>query len=575
VFQPNTSHLQHGLFSGDQLLPKKYRDRLRTSWAHSFRRDVFARIDERLCSVLYSEEHSRPNVPVNVLIGMELLKEGFGWSDRQLHNHLIYDLQVRYSLGLDDMTMQVPELRTLYNFRRRVQDYAEKNGENLYARVLAQLTEAQVERVAIKTHWQRIDSTQLLSNLAQMNRLELIISVVQVLWKHLDEADRAPWLNQIGPYVKGRPQKVCYTIRSSESQAHLQALGTLLVAWSEHAEGFGPKGAALLHRILKEQYEVLQPEKSVRIRAPKEIASGSLQSPHDAEATFRTKAGKHYRGGYVASVSETCDPHNPVQLITDVQVAPNQTDDAELLRRSLDSQAEGGIAVKQVTCDGGFTGPVAERACATHQVELRATHLRGGASKPEHLGWQQYEWRWDERGEPVSVRCPRGVEALLKDRGNKRFVAHFTKADCAGCPWLGTACRVNEHPRRNSLTLARRTIEVARARQALRPEDGPIRAAVESTVRSVKHRFPGGKLPVRGLIRATMVLCASAMMVNACRLHRYGLKLGIASVLSWVRTGLRGALRCLYAVCVDSLGNKPPYDRFRFAFDQHGLKKIP
>ncbi len=40
------------------------------------------------------------------------------------------------------------------------------------------------------------------------------------------------------------------------------------------------------------------------------------------------KRGKEYRGGYVANVSETTDVENLVQLIPDMQVEPNQTDDS-------------------------------------------------------------------------------------------------------------------------------------------------------------------------------------------------------------------------------------------------------
>lgn len=69
----------------------------------------------------------------------------------------------------------------------------------------------------------------------------------------------------------------------------------------------------------------------LRVLWETEIDAGSLQSPHDVEATFRIKGGKSYRGGYVAGLSETCDPENDLQMITDVQVAPNASDDAKLL----------------------------------------------------------------------------------------------------------------------------------------------------------------------------------------------------------------------------------------------------
>jgi hypothetical protein len=55
----------------------------------------------------------------------------------------------------------------------------------------------------------------------------------------------------------------------------------------------------------------------------------------------------------------------------------------------------------------------------------------------------------------------------------------------------------------------------------MRPEDASIRAVVESTIRSLKRAFPGSKLPVRGLIRARMMLYPAAMMVNLRRVHRH------------------------------------------------------
>ena len=45
--------------------------------------------------------------------------------------------------------------------------------------------------------------------------------------------------------------------------------------------------------------------------------------------------------------------------------------------------------------------------------------------------------------------------------------------------------------------------------------------AVEATMRSVKHPFRNGKVPVRGNPRVSMVIIASAAMVNLRRIHRY------------------------------------------------------
>jgi hypothetical protein len=47
------------------------------------------------------------------------------------------------------------------------------------------------------------------------------------------------------------------------------------------------------------------------------------------------------------------------------------------------------------------------------------------------------------------------------------------------------------------------------------------RAAIEGTIREVKHPFPAGKLPVRGLFRMTCLMVGSAAMTNVRRIHHY------------------------------------------------------
>jgi hypothetical protein len=47
------------------------------------------------------------------------------------------------------------------------------------------------------------------------------------------------------------------------------------------------------------------------------------------------------------------------------------------------------------------------------------------------------------------------------------------------------------------------------------------RAAIEGTVREVKHPFPASKLPVRGLFRVTCLMVGSAAMTNVRRIHHY------------------------------------------------------
>lgn len=48
-----------------------------------------------------------------------------------------------------------------------------------------------------------------------------------------------------------------------------------------------------------------------------------------------------------------------------------------------------------------------------------------------------------------------------------------------------------------------------------------LRAAVEASMREVKHPFQAGKLPVRGAFRVTCMIFASAALTNVRRIKRY------------------------------------------------------
>jgi len=524
MFRKNEEHRQQSFFSGQYLLPEKLRERLLSSWAETFYRRLFCRINEEIFALLYSDEASRPNTPVNVLMGLEILKSGFGWSDEELYEQVCFNLQVRHALGLRDLRNAIFTLRTLYNFRRRVREYAEGTGVNLFQKVFEQVTDEQLEVVKLATGWQRMDSTQVLSNLKKMTRLEMLVAVLQAVHKQLPDSVKEAFAQPWTRYLERRPHQVCYRVAADEVEGHLVTIGQELYAVAATLEKQAPDSEVLglIQRVLEEQFEQDR-DGDVHLRPEGEVESDSLQSPHDPDATYRVKGGAKYPGGYVANVSETAAPDNEVQLITDVQIEPNRVDDTALMEHSLDDQAKRGIEINQVTVDGGYTGPGAEDACGKHEVTLRATRMRGGHSGADHWGWEEYTWEVENDGTPLRVTCPQGcTAALFPGRVGNRFLARFEDERCAVCPFFRTKCRVEERKRlAPTLYVTRRGVEVALRRQQMNPEDASIRAVVESTIRSLKRAFPGSKLPVRGLIRARMMLYPAAMMVNLRRLHRH------------------------------------------------------
>ena len=74
------------------------------------------------------------------------------------------------ALGYRDLSMGHMQLRTVYNFRRRVTDYMLNTGINLMDQVFEQVTDEQLEAFALKTNKLRVDSTFVASNIRDMSR---------------------------------------------------------------------------------------------------------------------------------------------------------------------------------------------------------------------------------------------------------------------------------------------------------------------------------------------------------------------------------------------------------------------
>ena len=627
MYRAHTAHLQTSFIDTVAQLTEAKQQRLENSWAGTFYRDVFCRINEAPFAVLYSDNPSRPNSAVNGSVGLELLKSGFGWSDEELFDHLLFDIQVRYALGICDIHAEVCTLRTQYNFRDRVSQHMQKTGENLFEQVFEQITDAQLAELELKTGHQRMDSTQIGSNIRRYTRLQLLVETVQRAARMLDEQDLAQYADLLAPYVQGTAGQYCYRIKNGDLNDHLQRIGEVMYrlvdelgdrysdqesyrllrrvftehfvklaefdacsnlptaepmslvttesgacstpAAVEHAQETAPAEAlsaepmslvttepgaettpgretttteaaqetALAETLSAEPGAETTPAAvdhtqetspaetlSVTPKPSESLRADSLQSPDDPEATYRQKNGTGYRG-YVVNLSETCDPENDLQLITSVQVAPNNTDDEALLLEALpDLQRRSQLDTLEI--DGGYTGPDSTRACAQRGVTLNPSAIRGQTPDRSgtltRFGLDAFTWETPADGTP-QVTCPNGqtVEVTSGRKPHRRQAAFGCCAQCAladGCPTVQL-----KRSAQRVLNVNQRQIEVAQLRQRcaqLRQSDQHLRPAVESTVRSVKHPF-GDKLPVRGQIRVTMVVIASAMMVNLRRIWRF------------------------------------------------------
>ncbi|SDL44480.1 transposase [Halarsenatibacter silvermanii] len=71
---------------------------MRKSWAHEFQNTIFPDINEERFAVLYSDKPSRPNTPINVIIGGLLIKELNNLTDEELVAQIHFNTEYQYVL---------------------------------------------------------------------------------------------------------------------------------------------------------------------------------------------------------------------------------------------------------------------------------------------------------------------------------------------------------------------------------------------------------------------------------------------------------------------------------------------
>lgn len=512
MFRKNDRHLQQSFFNSVNELPDELQKRLENSWAGVFYDEVFTCIDEEPYAVLYADTPSRPNVPVNILVGMEILKAGQGWSDEELYDNVCYSIQTRYALGLRTLGEAYFGMRTIYVFRHRLTKHMQQTGENLFEHSFEAITKDQLAQYSLKTNHQRIDSTQVASNIREMSRLQLLVEVLQRTHRMLSEADQAHWQAEFASYLKGTSGQYTYRLKGKDAhRPHLEAIGELMsrlvtdlaVDYQDH------ESYQILKRVFNEHFK--QSEDGTHPKDGDELKADSLQSPDDPQASYRSKRGEDYVG-YVVNVTETSHQENDFQLILKVQTEANTTDDAQMPAEIVPELKEK-YDLDLMDADGGYGSPDVDKVMGKHNIKLRQSALRGRKPKEGAFNLSTCELELDPDNRTLlKVTTPAG-ENLKVEPGRKanRYILRLPHSTTPS------------HPP-SSIYISQQQLEVALRRQRCaqpNPDGKNPRAAVEATIGAIKRPFGNDKAPVRGKFRLGMMVIGSAMMVNLRRIQRF------------------------------------------------------
>ena len=411
-------------------LTNREKKTLEKSWAKEFSERIFPLINEGPYSVLYSEnDASRPNTPVNVIIGALTLKELFDLTDDEILESTMLDIRFRYALNTVSFKEQPLSDRTLSRFRARCYKYETETGIDLIHDTIKELSGEMAAIMKINGRMKRMDSLMAASNIKKLSRLELLYTCVSDLVTRLHKLGCDDIIAGYERYYDPCDyNRTIYHNRSAETDTAIQALiedaEKIIAACEDNCDDFSEY--RLLRRALCEQ-TIKDRDGTVRLKRKEDggMDSGMLQNPSDPDATYREKAGKQYRG-YIANVEESVGETG--SIITDYRYEPNTYSDSRFLSETLDALGKQEEAITIAT-DGTYASPENSAKAEGNNINLITTELRGRKSNNIYT-----EFKFADDGKQV-LECAAGIKpkscGYAESTGQCRI--SFRRDACANC----------------------------------------------------------------------------------------------------------------------------------------------
>ena len=439
---------------------------------------------------LYSDKrNSRPNAPVNVIVGALILKELNGLTDDEIIEECEFDFRYQYALHTTSYENQPLSDRTFSRFRERNAAYELTTGKDLIHECIVTLSEDIRKYMDISPAIKRMDSLMIESNIRKMGRLELLYTCLANLVHEIAKDGRSDLLKGLDSYKNpdNRNQVIYHDSKTPQDikiQKIIDDAAGLLPKCKEDYEA--TTDYQLLERAINEQ---TKNDNGKRILKTKEDAmpSDTLQNPSDPDTTYRFKAGKSHKG-YSANVVEAVDAKGSV--VTDYQYDVNTRSDASFVKEYIENTAKSEESVMLIT-DGAYASEGNTKLASEKNIRLMTTGLLGRKPR-EILGKFQINGPGTQiTGCPYQAQC----NPIVKERTAAVIIP---------------------------LKSRRRILESSEIwNDATRAWIGRIRNGVETVPSVIRNKYLVDQMPVRGKLRTKQFFGFKVAALNISKLIRY------------------------------------------------------
>ena len=524
-FVPNQFQ-QISLFDKLAFLSKRKQQMLEKSWAQAFSDHIFTRIDEHIFAPLYSEKaNSRPNAPVNVVVGALILKDFTSLTDEGITEACEFDFRYQYALHTTSFEDQPVSERSLSRFRSRLAAYELTTGEDLIHTCFVKMSDDMRRYMEISPDIKRMDSMMIESNIKKMGRLELLYTCLSNLVKEIHRDGNIELIKGLENYADpdGRNSVIYHEKEIPVSDRLQKVIDDAVKLLPQCADDYADtEEYQLLKRAIKEQTKKDDDGHDIPKGKGDGMDSSTLQNPSDPDATFRMKAGKEHRG-YAANITETVDENGSV--VTDYQYDTNNRSDIDFLEEYINKSEVQEESTALIT-DTAYAGDKISELAADKNFGLITTGLRG--RKPREI---LNEFVLSEDGLSV-VSCPEGhaTKSSSYITQSDSIRASFPRCCCENCP---RRSECNAKIKTKTAVVLISLGALAHTKEAIERRDDEtmklicrIRNGVETIPSVLRRKYHVDQMPVRGKLKTKIFFGFKMFALNFSKLllHEKGLE---------------------------------------------------
>lgn len=491
------------------------------SWAMFFAVEIFPRINTERFRVLYSENHSRPSTPVNVIIGALILKEQHGLSDKEVVENILVDPRYQLALHTTSYAEQPISDKTLQRFRNRCRKYEEETGIDLIRECLTELSSEIAKAMGISKRMRRMDSMMIEANIQRLSRTQVLYRCVRVLLRRVHKMGLTVPEDMMHYLDSNDYNRIFYHANDDEvasAQCTILVDAQMLLC-DETLRDL--KEYKVLERCFEEQVIVEDDVPRLRSKEDGGMDSGMLQNPADPDATYRKKAGKEYRG-YVGNLVEAVGENGSV--VVDYDLQQNNHSDSQFLKDCLEHEEEHSEEAV-IVADGAYGGLENSSLAEEKNVRLVTTALTGTAPEPIVGEFELSEDR------TTIERCPAGniPTSVTRKENTGTMRASFERDQCAGCPHRDQ-CGAKVYKTKSVVELTPAAHHRAKQLKYMETEEfhnfARLRNGVETVPSLLRRKYRADRMPVRGLLRTRLFFGFKVAALNVGKFLTYCRKRG-------------------------------------------------